>query len=478
MAEAGFNAWVDDLYSGTGTPGGMGGFVYLRDSVFAGSNPNSQCAACHQPEVWIANPGAALADPQQPAPPEVVHGVSCDVCHKVADVNVANINYPGLFAGQAIVTRPAGPTFDQVQYGLLGDVTFTSPPMMRASYQPQLVAEVCGMCHQDKNDIHQDGSFDGVISEPTYLEWAASPYGDVESPFYATCVDCHMPPSGETEICDVLSPPLVRDPINLRSHDIRGTTPYYLENAVEMALLVQQVGTKVEVQVDLDNTLTGHHVPTGMTVRNMILLVEAWPDGGDPGVNPLASVGPQTIHDLGGVGDPAQGYYAGLAGKFYAKVNHDAQGNGPTFFTEATGITFDSRIAALTNDVTFYTFQAPIGGGLVHVRTRLIYRRAFRFLVDAKGWTQDGHGNPLADVAAPHFGHLMESATGSVTTDAPFDYDGDGDVDLTDAVEWEACMTGPDNGPYAIGCDPFDSDADNDVDLDDFGGLQQAFAGP
>ena len=42
------------------------------------------------------------------------------------------------------------------------------------------------------------------------------------------------------------------------------------------------------------------------------------------------------------------------------------------------------------------------------MQARLIYRRAFRFLVDAKGWTEDGHGNPLADVAPPHYGHLME----------------------------------------------------------------------
>ncbi len=45
----------------------------------------------------------------------------------------------------------------------------------------------------------------------------------------------------------------------------------------------------------------------------------------------------------------------------------------------------------------------------MNVRSRLIYRRAFRFLVDAKQWTQDGHGKPLEDVLAPHYGHLMES---------------------------------------------------------------------
>jgi len=44
------------------------------------------------------------------------------------------------------------------------------------------------------------------------------------------------------------------------------------------------------------------------------------------------------------------------------------------------------------------------------VRARLVYRRAWRALVDAKQWTTDGHGKPLADIAPPHFGHLMEQA--------------------------------------------------------------------
>lgn len=123
----------------------------------------------------------------------------------------------------------------------------------------------------------------------------------------------------------------------------------------------------------------------------------------------LTHVGAQTVHALGGVGSPLQGYFAGLPGKLYAKVNHNQAGNGPTFFTDATGIQFDTRIPALTSDVTHYRFDVPAGTGEVQVHARLIYRRAWRFLVDAKQWTTNGHGQPLADVQAPDFGHLMES---------------------------------------------------------------------
>ncbi len=411
MAMAGLNTWVHDIYSGTGTPGGMGGFVYTLDSVHAAANSASECAACHQPEEWIRNGFAGpLDDELLTPPPTSLHGISCDVCHKIADIDPALTNYPGIHPTAVTYTRPQGEFPDQVMYGALGDVSFNLPELMRASYQPQLRAEVCAACHQDKNDPDGDGLFEeanGVISEPTYLEWLASPYSDEQSPLYADCVDCHMPPSGEELVCN-LFPQILRDPETIRSHRIEGTTPQYLENAVDLELRVRATRRTVKVDVHVTNSHTGHHVPTGVTIRNMILLVEAWREGDDPLVSPLSHLGTQTVHELGGVGDPAAGYYAGLPGKYYSKVNHDGEGNGPTFFTDATGIEFDNRIPAGVRDSTRYTFLSPQSGGAVQVRARLIYRRSFRFLVDAKGWTEDGHGNPLADIAPPHFGHLME----------------------------------------------------------------------
>jgi hypothetical protein len=463
MSAGGVNTWLHDIYSGTGTPGGMGGFVYTRDSAFAGKNPNSECSACHQPESWILEPFSAMEGPldtDYPSP-AAAHGISCDVCHKIAHVNVENINYPGLFPGALTFTRPANGA--QVLYGVLGDTDFEEAGVMRASYQPQLTAEVCGTCHQDKNDLHETGEFDGVISEPTYLEWAASPYGDVNSPLYASCVDCHMLPSGATEVCTILFPPLERDPQTIRDHNILGTTPIYLENAADVIVQAAVVDDQLEVQVDVYNGATGHHVPTGVTVRNMILLVEAWSER--DGV-PLAHLGTQVVHDLGGVPGPGkppeEGYYAGLPGKFFAKVNHDASGAGPTFFTDATGIQFDSRIPALETDTTDYSFRMPAGGGPVRVRARLIYRRAFRFLVDAKQWTEDGHGQPLGDVQPPHYGHLMELEEVVVGSFCAADLAGgpngapDGNVDVFDFLaliaQWGSCgaceadLTGPTAG--------------------------------
>ncbi|MBI5762511.1 MAG: hypothetical protein HZA51_03185 [Planctomycetes bacterium] len=410
MSKAGTNTWVHDIYNGMGTPGGMGGFVYTRDSIYAPTNPNSECASCHQPESWIPTPFSRMQGPQDSGYPSIaaVHGVSCDVCHKVADVDVSKINFPGIFPGAVTFTRPAGTPPRQVQYGLLGDTTVNQTFMMRASYQPQLMAEVCGTCHQDRSDPNENHTYTGPISEPTYIEWADSPYSDPQSPLYANCVTCHMPPTGDTEFCTTQNPPLSRDPSLIRSHEIRGTTQQFLENAVTMTMQTGVVGSSLNVSITLNNNLTGHHVPTGVTTRNMLLLVEAWPDGADPIVDLLPFTGIQTVHPLGGLGNPSQGYYGGRPGKLYAKVPHDAANNYPAFFTDATGNIFDNRLAALEVDSTSYSFTLPQNSGDIRVRARLLYRRAWRALVDAKQWTQDGHGNPLGDVQPPHYGYLME----------------------------------------------------------------------
>ena len=195
---------------------------------------------------------------------------------------------------------------------------------------------------------------------------------------------------------------------------------------------IQEQNNIVNVEVQIMNNQTGHHVPTGVTIRNMILLIEAWKEIDNM---PLVFLGDQIVHDLGGVGDPNQGYYAGLPGKYYGKVNHDANGNGPTFYTDATGITFDNRIPALETDTTQFTFQSPINSDY-RIRARLIYRRSFRFLTDAKSWTTDGHGNDLEDMLPPYYGHLMEEDEWASNSESIVgDVNGDGDVNILDIVQ-------------------------------------------
>ncbi|MBL8956311.1 MAG: hypothetical protein JNK82_36395 [Myxococcaceae bacterium] len=414
MGRAGLNTWVYDVYDGTGSPGGMGGFVYTRDSVLAPRNRASECGACHQPVKWFTEPFSAM-DALDAGTQAVEDGVSCDVCHKAAGIDETKPNFPGLWPSAVRLARPA--PGEQVQLGVLGDVTFAETGRMRAAYQPQLRAQLCMLCHQDKNDPDEDGDFEepnGVISEPTYLEWLDSAYAQPDSGRYLDCVDCHMPPTGAPQACR-FPLPADRPPADVRSHAFPGTTAEFLEDAVSLTLTLSADAGAVEAIVRVTNDRTGHHVPTGVTIRNVVLLVEATlPDSGEL---PLEQGG--RVHPLGGFGDGGwrAGYYGGRPGKLFAKVNHDVQGRGPAFFTEAAGITWDNRLPPLATDETRYVFAAPAGGA-VHVHARLIYRRSWRALVDAKQWTTDGHGLPLEDLEPPHFGHLMEEASAAAIVSA------------------------------------------------------------
>jgi hypothetical protein len=279
-----------------------------------------------------------------------------------------------------------------------------------------------------------------------------------------------MPPSGADTVCAILSPPLHRNPETIRSHRIEGTTPPYLESAADLALTVTRDGPLLRVRADVTNSGTGHHVPTGVTVRNVILLVEAF-RADDNRALPYAAT--QRVHPLGGVGDSAQGYFAGLPGKIFTKLIEDFDGHAPTFFTDAARVVFDNRIPALATDSSDYAFVVPGEGGEVQIRARLIYRRAFRALVDAKGWSEDGHGAPLEDLQPPHFGHLMTQAEQRIAT-VEGDIDGDSDADLLDFAALGECWSGPTAVPPDVYCLGFDSDADGDIDLMDLGTFQSA----
>ena len=58
------------------------------------------------------------------------------------------------------------------------------------------------------------------------------------------------------------------------------------------------------------------------------------------------------------------------------------------------------------------------------------------------------------------------------------DFDGDGDVDLSDFAHFQACFNGPNRPPALAGCQPADLDGQGgDVDLADFSIFQGCFAG-
>ena len=327
------------------------------------------CAACHVPAAAIddaygIDPAAALGT--------AAEGVTCDFCHKIGGVKLDRLtglpqpNMPGVLSFEFL--RP--PDGHQYFAGPLDDVAPGEDTY--ASIQQQ--SQFCAPCHY--------GTFWNTTVYDSFGEWLGSPYNDPVSG--KTCQDCHMPHSGASFIALPDKGAVERDPETIFSHRMPGASSAdLLQNAVTLNVSASRAGDKIAVTVTIVNDKTGHDVPTDSPLRQMILLVQArGPDG-----TGLTQEGGPTIPDYGGVGDPANGYYAGLAGRIYAKILMELWTEvAPTgAYWNPTRIVSDNRIPPFGSDSGAYTFNAPLQGDAI-IQVRLLYRRAFIQLMDWKGW--------------------------------------------------------------------------------------------
>jgi hypothetical protein len=328
------------------------------------------CGACHLPI-------AAADDPHGADPTSITgvasEGVTCDFCHKIRDVILDPStgrpvdHRPGVLSIR--LNRPAeghqffaGP-FDDVAPG---EDTFS--PLQRDS-------RICAPCHF--------GTFWETVIYNSFGEWLDSPYSDPDTG--KTCQDCHMPATGGVFFARPDKGGLRREHTPLPSHRMPGASdPNLLENAVSLDLTVARDVGSIIATVTITNDQTGHHVPTDSPLRHLILLVTAQDRDG----RPLDLVEGSVVPDWGGVGNPDEGYYAGLPGKAFAKVLMEEWTKVvPTgAYWNPTRVIEDNRIEAFGSDTSSYRFTAD-DQEAVRVSAELIFRRAFRKLMDQKGWS-------------------------------------------------------------------------------------------
>ncbi len=89
-----------------------------------------------------------------------------------------------------------------------------------------------------------------------------------------------------------------------------------LQNALTMNVDARREDDQIIVEVELINDQTGHHIPTDSPLRHMILLVQVTDEKG----NMLEEIEGPTVPEWGGVGEYADGYFAGSPGTAYAKI--------------------------------------------------------------------------------------------------------------------------------------------------------------
>ena len=337
------------------------------------------CAACH-------TPGAALDAPYSTNPNAVTgadqFGVHCDFCHKVADVilNPSTSrpfnNRPGVLSMDVRRPFPDDPERYQLFFGTFDDDNVpqedTNLPLLRES-------RFCAPCHF--------GVFWNVVIYNSFGEWLASPYSDPQ--FGKTCQACHMPAPSvlDGKVLTNVAPGqggIERDPLTIHAHTFPGAmSQELLQNALSMHVTAQRVENQVQIEVRITNDRTGHHVPTDSPLRHLILLVAVT----DPIGQPLRQVAGPTVPEWGGRGNPAEGNYAGLPGKAFAKVLEElwTEVSPTAAYWNPTRLVSDNRLAAYATDASRYTFLAPAEGDAV-VKVTLWFRRAFKPLMDQKGW--------------------------------------------------------------------------------------------
>jgi hypothetical protein len=250
---------------------------------------------------------------------------------------------------------------------------------------------VCAACHEYRAPS-------GAPGQETYSEWLASPYAQ-PGPGFRSCQDCHMPtedgPGPVSSTAPVLRPAEQR-----HRHEFIGATPATLAAAILMDTTATQIGTELEVVCSIENAGAGHSFPSGVSVRNAFLVVDATLDG-----VPLPQSGGPTVpfwadDDVPGI---QEGDYAGRPGSGFAKVlegriNGQGEVVRPVLFIDAEGVWEDSLIQADETRTVTLRFDLPVGtpaGEQVDVDARLLYRRAWRAVAVTKGWTETPQGGPV-----------------------------------------------------------------------------------
>ena len=197
-----------------------------------------------------------------------------------------------------------------------------------------------------------------------------------------------MPPLGVTHFARPDQGGLARPAETIFSHRMPGASdPTLLQNAVNLTASASREGDRLHVDVEILNDQTGHDVPTDSPLRHMILLIDARDRLG----NRLVQVDGPTVPAWGGVGDPDEGYYAGLPGQGYAKILTEIWTRTHAYrrlLESQLALPATIAYAAFQSDKSSFVFALNEQGGPseIEVHVRLIFRRAFKELMDQKAW--------------------------------------------------------------------------------------------
>ncbi len=404
MAHTTSNPKVLDMYYGTD--------ALKRKNADPGyrlDNPDSygDCVVCHAPSVAASSPRTRDLQTALWSARTEWDGISCDFCHKVRKVFSDKTKPSGKVPVLERQTATKGSSI--LVFGPYDDVVV---PPMAASYSPVFDKGLfCSACHSHSKKLTDSESWDpGKIYtasewngfgmqdntylpiQTTYQEWKQ--WQDQLPPDDPNkgkkCQDCHMSWRKEmlpydNYVIDGNAREMwgtYRSPKNIRPHHFAGGTETQLKTALSMELEGKISGNRLTVTVYITNTNGGHWVPTGETMRSVMLVLKADDSNGKP----LEMVKGNRLPAWAGKGKVEAGNYAGLPGAVFARVLSDDNGNLNVPFWRATAIASDTRVRPKTTVTLEYVFALDDPDDEPTAEARLVYRPVIRHLAESKRW--------------------------------------------------------------------------------------------
>jgi hypothetical protein len=404
MAHTTSNPKVLDMYYGTDAAG--------RKQIGPGyklDNPGDEgnCITCHAPSVAEVGMGSKDLKTALGSPRTEWDGISCEYCHKVRKV-IKKETRPSKMA--PVLKRKAPAKGNTIL--VLGPYDDVVNNVMAASYSPVFdEGRFCSTCHGhfkklpsgktwNRENVYTDSEWKGfgltgdneLPVQTTYQEWKQwqTQLSAEDANKGKKCQDCHMSWRKEmlpydNYVVDGQARNMwgtKRSPKNIRPHHFDGGTEIQLKTALSMELEGEVKENILEVKVYLTNTNGGHWVPTGETMRSVILLMHVTDSEG----RPLDMIRGSRLPEWIGGEDPEIGNYAGSAGSVFARVLQDSMGNLNVPFWKATSIAFDTRIRPKKTMMLEFIYKLDDPGDEPTAGAKLIYRPVHSELANTKNW--------------------------------------------------------------------------------------------
>jgi hypothetical protein len=365
--------------------------------------PNDQgnCVYCHLPALvqseTVVRPPRNVVDNFIGDPADAItEGITCDICHKVIDVQVGQDRLPYSDRPGVLSLLYVFPQNTQL---FLGPSQRANPPAQANAHTTMCSSvlsepRLCAACHY--------GKFYDTVIYNSYGEWLNSIYSQPNNDTYRSCQDCHMLSDStitgtrieQRSACSLANADFHNFNHNMMKYEAVAGMPVPQSNLIKGAatLDVQYQylveSNAIQIKTILQNVEAGHKFPTDSPLRHLLLVVDVQ----DEQQNPLTLLEGNRIPNWGGIGKtvPGMGNYGGMPGEIFANLLMDKDTNvSPTAAywnpTQLVSAHSDTRLNPLERREYNYSFIIP-NRGRVYINVKLIYRYAFIDLAQEKSW--------------------------------------------------------------------------------------------